>query len=94
MNTPTQMRGGLQATTIDISMNEGWTRPIDISEQTMPMLSLRLYAATPPLEVDFTQTGKKTLWCVRQGAELLSGILSHQLIFPDRREEMNQLVGR
>ena len=52
MNTPTQMRGGVQTTTIATSMNGRGTRPIDISEQTMPMLSLRLYAATPPLEVD------------------------------------------
>ena len=75
-------------------MNGRGTWPIDIFEQTMPMLSLQLYAATPPLEGDFTQTGNRTLWCVRQGAELIAGILSHQLIFSDRQEEMNQLVGR
>ena len=87
------MRGGVQATTVDTSMNGGWTWPIDISEQTMPMLSLQLYVATPPLEGVFTRTGKQTLWCVQQGAELIAGILSHQLIFSDRQEEMNQLVG-
>ena len=54
MNTPTQMRGGVQTTTVDTSINGGGTRPVDISEQTMPMLSLQLYAATPPLEEDFT----------------------------------------
>ena len=87
------MRGGVQTTTIDTSMNGGGTPPIDISEKTMPMLSLRLYAATPPLEGVFTRTGKQTLWCVQQGAELIAGILSHQLIFPDHQEEMNRLVG-
>ena len=90
MNTPTQVRGGVQATTIDTSMNGGWTRPIDISEQTIPMLSLQLYAATPPLK---GVLGKQSLWCVQQGAELIAGILSHQLIFPEHQEEMNKLVG-
>ena len=93
MNTPTQMRGGVQATTIDTSMNGGWTQTIDISDQTMPMQSLQLYAATPTLKGVFTQTGKRNLWCVQQVAELIAGILSHQLIFPDHQEEMNRLVG-
>ena len=88
------MRGWVQTTTVDTSMNGGGTRPVDISEQTMPILSLGLYAATPPPEGDFTQTGKQALWCVQQGAELIAGILSHQLIFPDHKEKMNQLVGQ
>ena len=87
------MHGGVQATTIDTSMNGGWTRPIDISEQMMLMLSLQLYAATPTLKGVFGGTGKQTLGCVQQGDELIAGILSHQLIFPDPQEEMNQLAG-
>ena len=41
------MRGGVQTTTVDASMNGGGALPNDICEQTMPVLSLQLYAATP-----------------------------------------------
>ena len=55
----------------------------------MPMLSCNY----PALKGDFTRTGKQTLWGIQRGAELIAGILSQQLIFSDRQEEMNQLVG-
>ena len=47
----------------------------------------------PALEGHITQTGKQTLWCIQQGAELIAGILSHELIFYFCQVEMNQLVG-
>ena len=55
----------------------------------MPVLSCNY----PSLKGDFTRTGKQTLWCIQRWAELIAGILSQRLIFPDCQEEMNQLVG-
>ena len=87
------MRGGVQTTAIDTSMNGEGALPIDISEQMMPMLSLQLYAATPQCGRLHVYRNANFVVRVRRGADFIAQILFHQLIFSDCREVMNQFVG-